>query len=94
MEKAWRLGVVLAVEFLTGLLTKPCRRKRCRKSGGSVVVPIFRGNVQNCSNYRGIKLLSHIIKLWERVIEAKVTSSKPQYGFMPTKSKTDTIFLH
>ena len=36
--------------------------------------------------YRGIKLMSHTIKVWERVIEARlrdsVEISKHQYGFM------------
>ena len=54
----------------------------------SVLVPIFKnkGDVQSCSNYRGI---SHTMKLWERVIEAslrrEVTINEQQYGFMPKK---------
>nr|GEX60239.1 hypothetical protein [Tanacetum cinerariifolium] len=37
----------------------------------SEVIPIYKnkGDAQACSNYRGIKLLSHTMKLWERVIE-------------------------
>ncbi|KAF7702584.1 hypothetical protein HF521_001867 [Silurus meridionalis] len=40
----------------------------------SVLVPIFKnkGDVQTCSNYRGIKLISHTMKLWERVVEARL----------------------
>lgn len=40
----------------------------------SVVIPILKnkGDVQSCSNCRGIKLMSHAIKLWERVIEARL----------------------
>ena len=26
----------------------------------------------NCSNYRGIKLLSHTMKLWERIIDQRL----------------------
>ncbi|KAK3574867.1 hypothetical protein QTP86_018328 [Hemibagrus guttatus] len=64
----------------------------------SVLVPIFKnkGDVQSCSNYRGIKLMSHTMKLWERVVEAKlrkvVEICEQQYGFMPRKSTTDAIF--
>ncbi|KAK3532754.1 hypothetical protein QTP86_028122 [Hemibagrus guttatus] len=64
----------------------------------SVLVPIFKnkGDVQSCSNYRGIKLMSHTMKLWERVVEARlkkvVEICEQQYGFMPTKSTTDAIF--
>jgi hypothetical protein len=37
----------------------------------STLVPIFKnkGDIQSCTNYRGIKLMSHTMKLWERVIE-------------------------
>ncbi|KAK3510590.1 hypothetical protein QTP70_011796 [Hemibagrus guttatus] len=64
----------------------------------SVLVPIFKnkGDVQSCSNYRGIKLMSHTMKLWERVVEARlrkvVEICEQQYGFMPRKSTTDAIF--
>ena len=63
-----------------------------------MLVPIFKnkGDVQSCSNYRGIKLISHTMKLWERVVEARlrreVTISEQQYGFMPRKSTTDAMF--
>ncbi|KAK3509487.1 hypothetical protein QTP70_035130, partial [Hemibagrus guttatus] len=55
-----------------------------------------RGDVQSCSNYREIKLMSHTMKLWERVVEARlrkvVEICEQQYGFMPRKSTTDAIF--
>jgi hypothetical protein len=37
----------------------------------SILVPIFKnkGDVQSCTNYHGIKLTSHTMQLWERVIE-------------------------
>ena len=42
----------------------------------SVLIPIFKnnGDVQSCSNYRGIKLISHTMKLWERVFESRLRS--------------------
>ena len=64
----------------------------------SIVIPIFKnkGDVQSCSNYRGIKLISHSMKLWERVVErrlrSELTFSEQQYGFMPGKSTTDALF--
>jgi len=44
----------------------------------------------------GNKLMSHTIKLWERVVEARlkkeVVIGDDQFGFMPGRSTTDTIF--
>ncbi|KAK3558270.1 hypothetical protein QTP86_013939, partial [Hemibagrus guttatus] len=81
------------------------RRQREKRKAGcviwkeerrSVLVPIFKNKVQSCSNYRGIKLMSHTVKLWERVVEARlrkvVEICEQQYGFMPRKSTTDAIF--
>ena len=53
-------------------------------------------DAQCCGNYRGIKLMSHTMKVWERTIEARlrdrVEISKRQYGFMPGKGTTDAVF--
>jgi hypothetical protein len=65
----------------------------------SILVPIFKnkGDVQSCNNYRGIKLMSHTMKLWKRIIEhclRGVTNvTKNQFGFMPGRSTMETIFL-
>ena len=64
----------------------------------SVLISIFKnkGDVQSCSNYRGIKLISHTMKLWERIVENRLRSylkfSNQQYGFMPGKSTRDALF--
>jgi hypothetical protein len=36
----------------------------------SILVPILmnKGDVQSCTNYQGIKLMSHTMKLWERIM--------------------------
>ena len=43
----------------------------------------------------GIKLMSHTMKLLERVIEARIrkemTITEQQFGFMPGRSTTDAI---
>ena len=64
----------------------------------SILVPIFKNkeDAQSCTNYRGIKLMSHTMKLWERVIEhrlKRVTSvTQNQLGFMPGRSTMEAIF--
>ncbi|KAE8696948.1 Methylcrotonoyl-CoA carboxylase subunit alpha [Hibiscus syriacus] len=65
----------------------------------STVIPIYKnkGDPQRCGNYRGIKLLSHTMKLWERVIEARLRQvtkvSENKFGFMPGRSTTEAIHL-
>lgn len=64
----------------------------------SSLVPIFKnkGDVQACNNYRGIKLMSHTMKVWEKVIARRLRVesevSQNQFGFMPGRSTTDAIF--
>ena len=63
-----------------------------------MLVPLYKGkeDIKKCENYQGIKLMSHSMKLWERVIEARirkeVTITEQQFGFMPGRSTIDAIF--
>jgi hypothetical protein len=65
----------------------------------NILVPIFKNNggVQSCTNYRGIKLISHTMKLWERIIEHRLREvtnvTENQFGFMPGRSTMEPIFL-
>ncbi|KAK3573584.1 hypothetical protein QTP86_028800 [Hemibagrus guttatus] len=96
--EVWKCLGEAAVEFLTSLFNRVLESERMPEEWRSVLVPIFKnkGDVQSCSNYRGIKLMSHTMKLWERVVEARlrkvVEICEQQYGFMPRKSTTDAIF--
>ncbi|MCJ8738184.1 hypothetical protein PDJAM_G00032500 [Pangasius djambal] len=97
--EVWKCLGEAAVEFLTSLFNRILESEKMPEEWrGSVLVPIFKnkGDVQSCSNYRGIKLMSHTMKLWERVVEARlrkvVEIREQQYGFMPRKSTTDAIF--
>ncbi|KAK3512866.1 hypothetical protein QTP70_028938 [Hemibagrus guttatus] len=97
--EVWKCLGEAAVEFLTSLFNRVLKSEKMPEEWRrSVLVPIFKnkGDVQSCSNYRGIKLMSHTMKLWERVVEARlrkvVEICEQQYGFMPRKSTTDAIF--
>ena len=56
-----------------------------------------KGDAQVCGNYSGIKLLSQIMKLWERVIEKRIRQEagirEHQFGFMPGRSITEAIHV-
>jgi len=64
----------------------------------SVIVPIYKdkGEIQVCGNYRGIKLMSHTMKIWKRVIDVTLREEKSigeeQFGFMPRKGTMDATF--
>jgi hypothetical protein len=55
------------------------------------------GDVQNYTNYREIKLMSHTIKLWEMIIEHHLRGVtnviKNQFGFMTGRTTMEAIFL-
>ncbi|GJY57521.1 retrovirus-related pol polyprotein LINE-1 [Tanacetum coccineum] len=65
----------------------------------SEVIPIYKnkGDAQTCSNYRGIKLLSYTMKLWERVIDRRLRRetkvSENQFDFMSGRSSMEAIHI-
>ena len=64
----------------------------------SKLIPITKnkGDILECNNCRGIKFMSHFMKLWERIIEARlreiVKIRDNQFGFRPGMSTTETFF--
>ena len=89
----------MGIKFLTGLFNKLLAGERMPEEWRrSVLIPIYKnkGDAQCYGNYRGIKLMSHTMKVWERIIEGRLRNSveisKQQYGFMSGKGITDTMF--
>ena len=64
----------------------------------SVIIPIYKdkGDIQDCGIYRGIKLMSHTMKIRERIIDRRLreetTIGDEQFGLMPGRGTTDAIF--
>ena len=56
-----------------------------------------KGAALDRSNYRGLELIEHALKVFEKVIENllrdKVDIGSKQFGFMPGKGTTDVIFV-
>ena len=54
------------------------------------------GDIQDCGNYRDIKMISYTMKIWERVIDRRLreetTIGEEQFGFMPGRGTIDAIF--
>ena len=65
----------------------------------SLITPIYKGksDILDCKNYRGIKLLSHTFKIWERIVDARlrsiITPHETHLGFRPGRGTTDAIFM-
>ena len=96
--EVWKCMEKMGIEFLTRLFNRLLMGERMPEEWGSVLIPIYKnkGDAQCCGNYRGIKLMSHTMKVWKRIIETRlrdrVEISKQQYGFMPGKGTTDAMF--
>jgi len=97
-----KCGRVLAIEELYGsqLFNEIMRTKKMPDEWRrNTLIPIYKnkGDIQNCANYRGIKLMSHTMKLWERVIERRLRKetrvTDNQFGFMPGRSTMEAIYL-
>ncbi|XP_071722142.1 uncharacterized protein [Rutidosis leptorrhynchoides] len=98
--EVWKCLGDIGIAWLTRLFNKimvSCEMPNAWRK--STLVPIFKnkGDIQDCTNYRGIKLISHTMKLWELVIEHRVRATttifENQFGFMPGRSTTEAIFL-
>ena len=65
----------------------------------NILVSIYKNKVdiQNCANCRVIKVTSHTIKLWEKVVEHRLrletNISGRQFGFILEISTKETIYL-
>ena len=97
--EVWKCMGEMGIKFLTRLFDRLLMGKRMPEEWRtSVLIPIYKnkGDAQCCGNYKGIKLMSQTMKVWERIIEARlrerVEISKQQYGFMPGKGTTDAMF--
>ena len=97
--EVWKCMGKMGIKFLIRLFNRLLVGERMPEEWRrSVLIPIYKykTEAQCCENYKGIKLMSHTMKVWERIIKARirdrVESSKQQYGFMPGKGITDAMF--
>ena len=70
--EAWKCLGDVGVSWLTNFFNKIILTKKMTDEWRkSILVPIYKnkGDIQSCTNYRGIKHMCHTMKLWKRVIE-------------------------
>ena len=97
--EVWKVLQEEGVDILWDLYSKIFRQEKIPESWrNSSLIPIYKGkgDIQDCSNYRGIKLISHTMKVYERIIDQRVRNeteiSEEQFGFMPERGTVDAIF--
>ena len=75
--EVWKCMEKMGIKLLTRLFNKLLMGERMPEEWGrSVLIPIYKnkGDAQCCGKYRGIKLMSHTMKVWERIIKASLKS--------------------
>ena len=97
--EVWKCMGEMGITFLTRMFNRLLMGERMPEGWRrSVLIPIYKNkkDAQCCESYRGIKLISHAMKIWEKRIEARlrdnVEISEQQYEFMPGKGTTDAMF--
>ena len=73
--EVWNWMEEMGIKFLTRLFNRLLMGERMPEEWKkSVLIPIYKnkGDAQCCGNYRGIKPMSHTMKVWERIDEAKL----------------------
>ena len=98
--EVWRCLGEEGIDILWDLFNKIYQQEKIPEGWrNSLLLPIYKekGDIQDCGNYRGIKLMPHTMKIYERVIEARIREetnvSEEQFGFMPGRGTTDAIFV-
>ena len=98
--KVWRGLGEEGIHWFTSLFNVILRSSKMPEEWRvNTLIPLFKnkGDTQLCGNYRGIKLLSHTMKFWERVIEKRIRREtvirENQFGFVSGRSTTKAIHL-
>jgi len=89
------------IMWLTTIFKKAWEERKVPEDlQNAIVVPIWKkkGNKKDCSNYRGISLLSHVGKMYAKILDQRTRTktehllSDAQFGFRKGRGCTDAIF--
>ena len=97
--EVWKALGEEGVDILYDLMVKILEQEKIPEEWReSILIPIFKGkgDVQDCSNYGGIKLMSHTLKILERMMDGRLREEveiwREQLGFMKGRGTTGGIF--
>ena len=89
------------IQWLTAIFQKAWEERKVPEDWqNALVVPIWKkkGSKKDCSTYRGISLLSHVGKLYAKILEQRTRAktehllSDAQFGFRKGRGCTDAVF--
>ena len=88
------------IQQITRVFQKIMETEMCSEEWkNSTTLPFFKGKGDplHCGKYRGLRLLEHGMKAWEKILDVRlkegVKISENQFGFAAGKSTTDAIFI-
>jgi Reverse transcriptase (RNA-dependent DNA polymerase)/Endonuclease-reverse transcriptase len=95
-----KAGGSAGIEWLFRIIRAAWKENRVPEdwTRGEIVVIFKKGDRKECSNYRGITLISQCAKIYERILEKRVRDQietkmrEEQYGFRKNRSTIDLIF--
>ena len=95
--EVWKCKGKMGIRFLTRLFNRLLLGERMPEEWRrSVLIPIYKnkGDAQCCGNYRGIKLMNHTMKVWERIIEARLRAGlKAKFNTSTSMRNITACFL-
>jgi hypothetical protein len=96
LKASGEAGIQWVTDICNKVVDEGCIPDDWRKSW-MVNVYKGKGDALECGSYRGIKLLDQVLKVLERVIDARVRNKVKidgmQFGFRSGKGTTDAIFI-
>ncbi|VDP15935.1 unnamed protein product [Heligmosomoides polygyrus] len=90
--EAWKVLGNCGVNWLTQFFNRATIEDKIPDDWrDSIIVPIFKqkGDASECSNYRGIKLISHTIKVYERLVDSRLRGIVPSLRSSGASCLTD-----
>jgi len=87
------LGVKILTKIFNNILINGEMPEEWRRS---TITPIYKGkgDHMNCASYRGIKLLNHTMKLWERIKNQRKGGGSRKSIWLPTGKIDDRPNIH
>ena len=97
MIKADERETVIAISELVNLIIFEGKIPEDWKDSFIINYYKGKGDATDRGNYKGLKLLEHVMKVLERVLESLIRSqvdiNNIQFGFMPVRSTTTAIYI-